>query len=74
MMFTGVKFVLFETKPVCSALQLPQATSKGTSGKLGNLVVSSEPEAVNCSARSKAFQECRLKQPKSYQSLRQVTK
>lgn len=54
---------------------LQQAASKGiTSGKLWNLLLSSEPEAVNYSARSKEFKECRLKWPNSYQWLDQVTR
>lgn len=47
--------------------------SIGGRGALGTGVASRAREAVGGSARRKACQECRLKQPKSYPGLRQVT-
>lgn len=70
-MVRGAKFVLFKQNlTICFALLLCQAALGHSEW---NGVASSEPEAVSCSARIQEFQECRLKQPKSYQWLCQVT-
>lgn len=54
------------------ALLLPRGSIRGHRA-LGTEVARRAQEAVGGSARRKACQECRLKQPKSYPGLHQVT-